>query len=721
MYIKFTLKILPVFFLLKTTASFSQNAVFTYEEAMRINFTGNEQQNTEHEKLTQSLLLNQPGLVEKNVAAPQNLSSEKSVAAPPANDDCANAIALTIDGADYVYTNVGATSAASDPAVATWPSCAGGPGNNVMHTVWFKFTVTGGPLNITVSSQGPALNNNAAIDKALYSVFSGFCGSLTQIGTTRAGTYGNYTSKSINLTNLANGTYYIMTDGLCSQTGNYRIRVNITPPGAPTLWYAAGAIPTLPTGANLTSGGQWGTYAATSELSPNCGAAGLGFSDWYQFVYNSATQNHIGITDHALQSGFYIGLYDAAGAQIICNKWGQADYASYTWDLSAQDGIAMHMPNISLKELGLVNGATYYVRIANTSTGAENVNTAVNKIYTVRLGNYMPAGDSYLDNVTLTLTQANTFSWLTGQTNRYSGHSMLSEPEQGNLAYDVDNSLMYKFNTATVTAVNVAFRNLTYYNHPGSTALGQVAVMTAPQGGTSVGSNMAFSGATFTLSLTGLTTNTDYWIVVDGGGGYGGTRLTFDISVSIPFSALPIELTAFSGRSDGTKNILNWSTATEKNNAYFIVEKSSDGILFEEFGRIKGAGDSFEKQEYTATDNEINSGVTYYRLKQTDFDETYSYSKVIAVSSDRKNSLNASVMPNPSESGSVNLNFTATNEGTAYLTMYSLTGQIIKSQEIRALKGSNSLDIEVIELSKGMYFFNLLMNDNLQKIKFIKE
>lgn len=695
---------------------YSQKSIITYKDAIRIS----KGEVTEREVLLQNIM--ETSTTSKINQIRNTISPKNKVAAPaPANDLCANAIALTIGGGDYAYNNTGATTTAGDPIGSGWSTCGGGPGNNVLNSVWFKFTVAGGPLNITVSSQGPNNSANSTGDKATYAVYSGACGSLTEIGTTRGGTYGNYNSKSINIASLANGTYLIETDGLCSQTGNYRIRVDVTPAGASTLWYAAGAIPTLSTGVPITTCGQWGTYAATTELSPMCGPAGLGFSDWYQFVYDPATQNSIGITDQALQSGFYIGLYNSAGTELVCNKWGQADYASYTWDLSAQEGIAMHLANISLKELSLTTGATYYVRIASTSSTYENVNSVAGKIYTVRLGNYAPSGDSYLDNATLTLTQANTFSWLTGQTNRYSGHSMITEPEKGNLTFDVDNSLMYKFNTATVTAVNVAFRNLTYYNHSASTALGQVAVFTAPQSGTSKGSSLAFSGATFTLSLTGLTVNTDYWIVVDGGGTYGGTKLTFDISVSVPFSALPIELVSFKGYSGERQNILNWTTASEKNSDYFSIEKSSDGLLFKEFERVKGAGNSSQQLNYKVVDTDITSEITYYRLKQTDFDGAYSFSEIIAVSTENKNNLNAIIIPNPSGIGTANLNFTSTTEGVTYLKVYSITGQLIDKREIRTVKGLNLLDLNDMNLSKGMYFFNLMMNEKTQVIKFIRE
>jgi len=708
-------------FSLSTFCSFAQNSVVTYEEAIRLKNNKNDQ-----EKLFQSIKANPVSVLDLVPAESQN-SSNKSNVLPPANDDCANAISLTIGGGDVTYSNVGATVAGTDPVVA-WPSCAGGPGNNVQHSVWFKFTVAGGPLNITVSSQGPNLNNNASVDKALYSVFSGVCGAFTQIGTTRVGSYGSYNSKSINIASLANGTYYIMTDGLCSQTGNYRIRVDVTPSGSPTLWYAAGAIPTLSTGINITTGGQWGTYAATTELSPSCGAAGLGFSDWYQFVYNSATQNHIGILDHALQSGFYIGLYNSAGTQIVCNKWGQADYPSYTWAPSAQEGIAMHMPNISLRELGLVNGATYYVRIASTSSTAENVNATVNKIYTVRLGNFAPSGDSYLDNVSLSLTQQPTYIWLTGQTNRFSGHSMLTEPEQGNLAWNIDNSLLYTFNTGSATAVSVNFQNMTYYNHLSSTALGQVAILTSPTAGTSMGSNSGFLGASFVLKgtkadkavvVTGLTANTNYWILVDGGGSFEGTKLTFDIAVSTT-QPLPITLVDFSGTWNGSENIIKWETASEINNDFFTLERTFDGTNYEEVAKVNAIKDR-QNNSYSFIDQFAYSNTAYYRLKQTDIDGQSTYSKLIEITHNDAATTPVIISPNPANGNFVNVHFNTRTEGLATMNIYSITGQLLLETQMLGQKGNNNVELKITDLAKGIYFLTFLNDNNFQKVKFVKD
>src|SRR6185369_13902085 len=66
---------------------------------------------------------------------------------------------------------------------------------------------------------------------------------------------------------------------------------------------------------------------------------------------------------------------------------------------------------------------------------------------------------------------------------------------------------------------------------------------------------------------------------------------------------------------------LDWTTASEINNSYFTIERSLDGIAYEEIGRVEGAGNSTYDISYNYTDQSPSAHATiYYRLKQTDFD-----------------------------------------------------------------------------------------------------
>jgi len=99
---------------------------------------------------------------------------------------------------------------------------------------------------------------------------------------------------------------------------------------------------------------------------------------------------------------------------------------------------------------------------------------------------------------------------------------------------------------------------------------------------------------------------------------------------------LPIKLVTFYGEKDGRNNLLRWTTASEKNNDYFTIEKTTDGNTFYEVGRRQGAGNSIYHTSYELTDVNIESTLNYYRLVQTDFDGKKEYSKLISI--DNRNS-----------------------------------------------------------------------------------
>lgn len=115
-------------------------------------------------------------------------------------------------------------------------------------------------------------------------------------------------------------------------------------------------------------------------------------------------------------------------------------------------------------------------------------------------------------------------------------------------------------------------------------------------------------------------------------------------------AALPVEFTVFTATLKDNKSVtLNWTTATELNNDYFSVEKSTNGLSFSEIGKKKGAGSSSAEKKYEFTDNSPHMGVSYYRIKQTDFDGKFDYSDVVAVSFEKQSdgSCILKVYPNP--------------------------------------------------------------------------
>lgn len=125
--------------------------------------------------------------------------------------------------------------------------------------------------------------------------------------------------------------------------------------------------------------------------------------------------------------------------------------------------------------------------------------------------------------------------------------------------------------------------------------------------------------------------------------GTSSNPLTATVQVS---SFLPVTLTRFQAKELNPSTLLSWSTATETNNAHFEVQRSAGSRDWEVIGKVKGAGTTQEAQHYTYADHEPLSGLSYYRLRQVDYDGQYAFSPVVAV--DRKEAVfSFTAFPNP--------------------------------------------------------------------------
>lgn len=177
-------------------------------------------------------------------------------------------------------------------------------------------------------------------------------------------------------------------------------------------------------------------------------------------------------------------------------------------------------------------------------------------------------------------------------------------------------------------------------------------------------------------------------------------------SLSPGFNPLPIELLNYQATLDKNGNVLNeWTTASEKNNDYFTIEKSQDGITFEKVGTVKGSGTTSKLHSYNLLDHQVAFGETYYRLKQTDFNQNVSYSKLISVF--KKGHSDFTIFPNPNNGDNLLVKFEGTANETYELTIYTSIGKMALNKQID-LGNSSSLIPTLIplegKLEPGVYF-----------------
>ncbi len=150
--------------------------------------------------------------------------------------------------------------------------------------------------------------------------------------------------------------------------------------------------------------------------------------------------------------------------------------------------------------------------------------------------------------------------------------------------------------------------------------------------------------------------------------------------------------------SDGNV-LINWQTASEINNDYFTVERSSDTKKWEEIEFVTGAGNSTLVLDYTIIDKNPLKGQSYYRLKQTDFDDIFSYSKIIALN-------------NVSNESSITINYNSqikqltVQSITKELTevyIYSSTGLLVNSNTNNISKEYKKSVFDLSQLPAGVY------------------
>lgn len=229
---------------------------------------------------------------------------------------------------------------------------------------------------------------------------------------------------------------------------------------------------------------------------------------------------------------------------------------------------------------------------------------------------------------------------------------------------------------------------------------------------TSTMSNTSWTPVTVNVSpVLSFTAGDNISIVLtfSGGTGAGGVVQRVDELKIFGSAVLPVEMTKFSAKPASEGFELNWSTATESNNHYFVVERSQDGKSYLEIARINGAGNSIYEQSYQYNDRTPLKGKNYYRLKQIDFDGSFEYSKIIVINKETRSVL--SVYPNPSSdiftiNGLENLE----NE---HFTILNSIGQSVSL----TIQSNGQLDLS--DFPSGLYYLRAFNSDNV--IKLIKD
>lgn len=178
-------------------------------------------------------------------------------------------------------------------------------------------------------------------------------------------------------------------------------------------------------------------------------------------------------------------------------------------------------------------------------------------------------------------------------------------------------------------------------------------------------------------------------------------------------AALPVILSSFEVIPVNNTTKIKWSTSQEIDFKGFAIEKSTDGIAFEEIGYVNGHDNSGKTNEYYFQDMQNTTAISYYRLKMIDIDDKYSYSKIEKVIRTCSNEI--SIYPNPC---TMILNILMPeNTQTSTIEIYAMDGRKIIAEKSNEL--THKIDIN--SLTKGTYMLRVFNNEKAFTTKFVRQ
>jgi len=218
------------------------------------------------------------------------------------------------------------------------------------------------------------------------------------------------------------------------------------------------------------------------------------------------------------------------------------------------------------------------------------------------------------------------------------------------------------------------------------------------------------------LYTFGPTSNTTYNIQASDANGCGDT-----FSEDVECKKLPVDLLSFVGEVQKDGNLINWTTASEIENSHFTLLSSKDGINYEVVDVRNGAGTTSTPNSYSFLHRTATVGSNYYELVQTDFDgTTEDLGQIELVRGESAVSI-VSILPIPALNN-IELTFTANSNTPVVFDIVNLIGQtILEVEQTNVEAGLNNININIEELTSGVYFVRMLSGENVFSKRFIKE
>ncbi len=303
------------------------------------------------------------------------------------------------------------------------------------------------------------------------------------------------------------------------------------------------------------------------------------------------------------------------------------------------------------------------------------------------------------------------------------GHSIIYTYGEGNCTWDTTIKVIVECCVVEVLAdfpSNIELDTEKPVNYTG------IRIAAYPQGGRFITSSAGLTVETtkgdsaiawFDAYVAGPGTHIIEYEVVDD---YDTCATIKEITVIEPDPfVLSVEVLSFNAELTDNNDVkLKWTTASETNNDYFTIERSSNAIDFDFMTKVQGSGNTNKEINYTSFDAEPLNGISYYRLSQTDFDGTSKISGTTTIEF-----VNLDIALDISKwsinNGTLNIDFKSGNKEKLILSVFNSTGQLVYLNEIKNISTLlNNYSVDLSSLNQGIYFLRLNNSKDVATLKF---
>jgi hypothetical protein len=204
-------------------------------------------------------------------------------------------------------------------------------------------------------------------------------------------------------------------------------------------------------------------------------------------------------------------------------------------------------------------------------------------------------------------------------------------------------------------------------------------------------------------------------MVIEYGGSIGDPVMNTIFTKTMSFlPTLPVTLVDFDVKKENKSVVAEWTTSIERNNSYFNVERSGDNQNFSPIGRVNASGSSNSLKHYRFTDQQPLAGISYYRLKQVDMDNHFTYSGTRKI--DFKPEAQASQLYPTITKNDITVQLGSAGKVQCFII--NEAGSVVQ----RFAPSASIFTIHVQSLAKGIYIFKILNSSGKEEnLRFIKQ